>query len=110
MGPWNRVLVGLAASIIVATAAADAQTLRGQVLDSVTSEPIHGMELVVLAQSGDTIAVTRSDEEGRFAVSAAPGTYTVRCRCLGHKPKEAVVEFDGENYITIRMAPIIIPN
>ena len=109
MSPWRRVAIAMAVAILAAAADAGAQTMRGQVFDSVTAEPIGGIEIVVIDAAGDTAAVAKSDREGRFAVAVPIGSYTVRCRCLGHRPKETQVDFDGENYVTIRLAPIIIP-
>ena len=109
MSPWNRNLVLVTAALIAVVATVDAQTLRGQVFDSLTAEPVQGMELVFIDVRGDTVAVTRSNTEGRFAVDLRLGTYTIRCRCVGHKPKEATIDFDGDDFVTIHLAPIVLP-
>jgi hypothetical protein len=109
MSPWKRSFALVALLFIGLTAPTHAQTLRGQVLDSLTAEPIRGMELVLIDTRGDTVAVARSNSEGRFAVDLRLGTYTIRCRCVGHRPKEATVEFDGDDFVTIHLAPVVIP-
>ena len=106
MIPWKRrsLLTGL--SLIAFATALDAQTVRGQVLDSVTSAPVNGLELVMLDAQGDTVAVTRTNSEGRFTLSAPMGTYSLRCRCIGHEPRQMQLEITGDQTLTIRVAPL----
>jgi hypothetical protein len=68
------------------------------------------MEMVLIDVRGDTVAVARSNSEGRFAVELSrAGAYTISCRCMGHRPKEVTIDLESDDYITIRMAPIVVP-
>ncbi len=106
MIPWKRCSLLTALSLIAFAAALDAQTVQGQVIDSVTSRPISGLELVMLDARGDTVAVTKTNSEGRFTLSAPVGTYSLRCRCIGHKPRQMELEITGDQTLTIRVAPL----
>jgi hypothetical protein len=103
-GKRRSLLAGL--SLIALAATLDAQTVQGQVIDSVTAQPVHGLELVMLDAQGDTVAVTKTNAEGRFTLSAPVGTYSLRCRCIGHKPRQMQLEITGDQSLTIRVAPL----
>jgi len=106
MNPWKSRFLLSGLLLVVLAAALDAQTLQGQVVDSVTSQPVHGLELVMLDAQGDTVAVTKTNVEGRFTISAPVGTYSLRCRCIGHKPRQMEIELTGDQSMTIRVAPL----
>jgi hypothetical protein len=108
MSPRERIVITTTLLLFTLAFSLEAQTMRGQVLDSITSEPIRGAELVVITQSGDTVEVAKTNTEGRFAISVPFGDYTIRCRCIGHKQKEARVEFTEDRLLTIRLAPVTV--
>ena len=107
-----RSLLRILAFIALLTAATNplqAQVLHGQVLDSVNAEPIAGLEVVLLDAQRDTVAVTRSGNDGRFTVNVAKGKYTICMRCIGHRPKQVNVEVPSETPVVVRLAQINIP-
>ena len=85
------------------------QTLHGQVVDSVSAEPLVGIELFVLDAQQDTVAVARSGPDGRFTINVPAGAYTLCCRCIGLRPKQVPVEVPSENIVIVSLAPISIP-
>ena len=82
------------------------QTLRGQVVDSVSAEPLDRLEVVLLNVQRDTVAVTRSGSDGRFAVNIPAGEYTLCVRCIGHRPKQVSVEVPSDTAVIVRLAEI----
>lgn len=106
MIPWKRFYLLTGLSLIACAIRLDAQTVQGHVIDSVTSAPVQGLELVLLDAEGDTVAVTTTNSEGRFTLSAPAGTYSLRCRCIGHKPRQMELEITGNQSLTIRVAPL----
>ena len=102
-------LIAIVALIATAAAPLHSQTLHGQVVDSVSMEPLGGLEVVLLDAQRDTVAATRSGSDGRFALSIPAGSYTLCVRCLGHRPKQVAVEVPSANAVIVSLAPISIP-
>jgi len=84
------------------------QTIRGQVVDSVTAAPLKGLDIVLLNADRDTVAAARSGSDGRFVVVAEPGSYTLRIRCLGHQPREVAIQLSADTAVTVRLVPVAI--
>ena len=106
---WKRTLTAAALAVMALGTSAEAQTVRVQVLDSATSRPMRALEMVVLNEQGDTVATPKANSEGRFVFNAPPGKYTIRCRCIGHKPTELTFDVDGNEELVVRMAPVVVP-
>jgi hypothetical protein len=107
MSPWQRVLAA-AALVGVFVTPLHSQTIRGQVVDSVSAEPIKGLDVVLLDSDRDTVAATRSGSDGRFRLAAAAGSYTLRIRCMGHQPREVAIQLSADTAVTIRLVPVTI--
>jgi len=100
-------------AIVVLTVAAAAplnsQILRGQVVDSVSSEPLSGLDVVLLDAQRDTVAVTKSGTDGRFVLTVPAGEYALCVRRIGHRPKQLAVEVPSETAVIVRLAQFSIP-
>jgi hypothetical protein len=69
------------------TLGAGAQTVRGQLVDSISRTPLNGAFLTLIDERGIERARAITDGEGRFTVLApAPGTYRLRSKRIGFKP------------------------
>jgi hypothetical protein len=118
-----RILV--AVLVLASTVACDgadpaAVTLRGSVVagpacpvvseppdPSCADRPVAGAELVVRDAMGKSIARVRSDDEGAFAISLVPGSYTIVPQpvegLMGTPPSVEVELTDGAH-----PAPVVI--
>lgn len=79
----------LAGVLLGHPAGAMGQVVRGQVVDSVTGTPLVGGVVMLLAQNGDEVGSTLTNEEGRFllyAPGAAP--YRLRAEHQGYHSSE----------------------
>ena len=80
------------------------QTIRGQVCDVASGEPMIGVTITV--ENGTTMA-TISDAEGNFVVNNVPvGRHSVRATYIGYEPvllKEQLVSSGKELVLTLRM-------
>jgi len=64
-----------------------AQTVRGQLVDSISRAPLNGAFLTLIDAQGVERARAITDGEGRFTVLApAPGSYRLRSKRIGFKP------------------------
>ena len=104
-----RTLAAVLSLLVVSAVPLNSQSLRGQVVDSVDSTPLTGIEVVVLDTERDTVAVTRSGVDGRFEVNLAAGNYTLCFRCIGRRPKQVPVEVPSERVVVIGLAQLRIP-
>jgi hypothetical protein len=92
--------------------AANAQTIRGSLIDSLTSQPIDNA-FVVLRDS-NSIEVTRSITNGRGGFSLAapgPGAYVLRTERIGFGSTEAYLGYLDSaetREVTVRVNPIVI--
>src|ERR1051325_10126350 len=63
-----------------------AQTIHGQVVDSVTGTPVGAGFVLLLRADGREITRALADPEGRFTITApAAGTYRLRSERIGFK-------------------------
>jgi hypothetical protein len=92
--------------------AVDAQTIRGSLIDSLTSQPIDNA-FVVLRDS-NSFEVTRSITNARGAFSLAapgPGAYVLRTERIGFGSTEAELGFLDSTKtleVSVRVNPIVI--
>ena len=103
MGLWQRVLTA-GALFVTFVAPVHSQTISGQVVDSTTARLIEGSDVFLFDAQGDTVGVTKSGSDGRFVFAARAGSYTLRVRCLGHRPKEVAIDLATDTAVTIRLA------
>ena len=84
----RRTLAALAACLAVCASPALAQeaTVAGTVTDSSTGRPLDGVR-VDLRSDGITVVSAVSNASGRFALRAAPGTYTLTARRLDYRER-----------------------
>ena len=80
------------------------QTIRGQVCDVASGEPMIGVTITV--ENGTTMA-TVTDVDGNFAIKEVPvGRHSVRASFIGYEPvllKEQLVSSGKELVLNIRM-------
>jgi hypothetical protein len=84
-----RTALGAAALVstwlALSTVGVSAQTLRGILLENVTYRPIELGTVVLVRETGDTVAASLTDAEGFFSLTAPePGTYNVIATSLGY--------------------------
>ena len=106
----KRLFLGAALMMLLAPAVADAktnqatQTVRGQVRDVASDEPMIGVTITV--ENGSTLA-TVSDVDGNFVINNVPvGRHSVRATYIGYEPvllKEQLVTSGKELVITLKM-------
>ena len=102
-------LAAVLALLVISTLPLNSQTLRGQIVDSVDSTPLTGIEVVVLDTERDTVAVTRSGIDGRFEINLSAGNYTLCFRCIGRRPKQVPVEVPSDQPVIIPLTQLRIP-
>ncbi len=91
------------------TIPAGAQTIRGTVLDSATSQPLPQSTIELLADT-QVVARATTDRKGNFTLRrAAPGTYRIRATLIGYRPRvfpTVSVEGSGETKVELRLAAV----
>jgi hypothetical protein len=79
--------IALAAMLLQAAGSADAQQIRGRLVDLQTSRPIPGAVVTLLAADSSVVTTTMSGAEGDWQLDAPrPGVYYVTARRLGYRP------------------------
>ncbi|HEX6372028.1 MAG TPA: carboxypeptidase-like regulatory domain-containing protein [Longimicrobium sp.] len=82
--PLPRPALLLALCILPAAVPADAQTVRGRVLEAESGVPVPGALVRLLEPGGARVAAVLADSAGRYRLSApAAGTYTLRAERVG---------------------------
>jgi hypothetical protein len=82
-------LLTACASALLVCRAADAQTIRGSVVDDSTRRPLQGAVLTLVDSRGKDVdrPPVRTDSLGQFAVHASgPGQYAIRVTRIGYTP------------------------
>ena len=75
------------ALFLVCTRPLDAQTVRGQLVDSITRTPLGGAFLTLVDRDGQERARAITDASGQFTlVAPGPGTYHLRSKRIGFRP------------------------
>ncbi|MBO7496414.1 MAG: carboxypeptidase-like regulatory domain-containing protein, partial [Salinivirgaceae bacterium] len=104
-------LTFLATLIVAMTTFAQAQTtqtIRGQVSDVASGEPMTGATIMV---DGQTDMAAVSDADGRFAIQKVPvGRHTVRVSFVGYEPlelKEQLLSSGKEMVLDLKMTESI---
>ena len=106
---WMKVLVLTMFMVLTAQAqetstTSTTQTIRGQVCDVASGEPMIGVTITV--ENGTTMA-TVSDVDGNFFINNVPvGRHSVRATYIGYEPvllKEQMVSSGKELVLTLRM-------
>ena len=84
------------------------QTIRGQVTDVASGEPMTGATIMV---DGQTDMATVSDADGRFAIQKVPvGRHTIRVSFIGYEPlelKEQLLSSGKEMVLNLKMTESI---
>jgi hypothetical protein len=108
----KKIIFWMTALVIAITMAMEAkaqtnqavQTVRGQVCDVASGEPMIGVTITV--ENGSTLA-TVSDVDGNFVINNVPvGRHSVRASYIGYEPvllKEQLVSSGKELVLTLRM-------
>ena len=103
----------LAAFSLSLASSADAQTIRGILMESGSDRRIQLGEMVLVGEGGDTIDVTYSDDNGGFELTSdEPGDFIVLADALGYGAMAAGVFELGpgaEMTIQYRMDPFALP-
>lgn len=87
--------VGLLAWV---AAPAQAQQIRGRVVDDATRQPLADVAVALLAPSGDVVTTALSGDDGFFTLRApAAGRYRVRAQRLGYRAAEQEVNVAAAN-------------
>lgn len=85
----------LAITVAGSASAANAQTIRGRVMDSATDRigtPINGAVVVLLDSAGGRLRGALSGADGRFVIRAtSPGSYRLRAEMIGRRSVESMV-------------------
>ena len=103
----KRLFLGAAIAVLMSPTSAWAQatqTVRGQVCDVASGEPMIGVTITV--ENGTTMG-TVSDADGNFVIKNVPvGRHSVRTTYIGYEPvllKEQLVSSGKELVLTLRM-------
>ena len=83
------------------------QTVRGQVCDVASGEPMIGVTITVEGEANGTTMATVSDIDGNFVINNVPvGRHSVRASYIGYEPvllKEQLVSAGKELVLNLRM-------
>ncbi len=82
--------------------AQDIFVLRGRVLDATTAEPLAGASISL--EERPSIG-TVSEPDGRYSLSAPPGTYTLVIRYIGYDNQETPLQLFRNETLDLRLAP-----
>jgi hypothetical protein len=82
-----RIALGVVASACLAAASAQAQSVRGQLTDSISRAPLRGAFITLLDAEGTERARTITNQAGEYILSApTAGTYRLRSKRIGFHP------------------------
>ncbi len=82
-----RLPFGFVAFAFLAVTGAQAQTLRGQITDSISRSPLGGAFLTLVDEHGAERARGITNHAGQFSLNApVPGTYRIRSKRIGFRP------------------------
>ena len=102
---WRKGLVSLIATLLVSDPAlAQAGRITGTVTATDGNRPLPGAQVRVMG----TMVGALSGENGRYSITVAPGTYTLRVTRIGYAPDSArnvVVSASGEATADFRLSP-----
>ena len=102
----------VAAALVMAAGQADAQTLRGRVVEQGTQQPVADAALTLVDAAGAAVASARSDAAGDFELSVAtPGEYQVKAQRLGYRALVSRAVFLGGDEpvsVEVRLTPAAV--
>ncbi len=106
-------LIAVSLAFAAVPAVTSGQSLSGRVVDAATREPIDGVLVLLLTESGDSVTHASTDRSGSFSVaSPLPGSFRLMASALGYRATRAGV-FDlgmgGEMTLEIRLTPEPVP-
>lgn len=110
-----RCVLPLAAACVLALVASpvQAQTILGQLLEAETDRSIELGLVILISETGDSVASTLTDRNGRFSVSSSePGSFTLLASALGYRQARVGVfdlGTDGEMTIEFRVRAEPLP-
>ena len=110
----HRLVLSISSILLVVVRTTPAQTVRGQLTDSVSHAPIPGTFLTLVDQHGTERARAISNQNGAFALTApANGTYRLRSKRIGFRPfVSAAITLDSAeakiHNIAIDPIPIVL--
>lgn len=90
------------------TVLAAQQSVSGTVLDLLSGEALIGVNVQLQNAAGETVAGNSTDEDGRFRLSAAAGTYELLFSYIGYKSQQRSIEIprrQGLDMGTISLRP-----
>jgi hypothetical protein len=82
--------------------AQDSFVLRGRVIDAITAEPLPGASISL--KKHPSIG-TVSEPDGRYSLSAPPGSYTLLIRYIGYQNQEAPLQLFRNESLDLRLVP-----
>jgi len=84
---YYRSALGILVMVVLITpSVANAQRVRGLVVESGTNEPLYGAIIVLLDSTNAQVAGAITDSLGRFTLTApAPGHYALRANRIGFR-------------------------
>ncbi len=98
--------LGLLATVTTASA----QSVRGVLLDAVTTRPVAGARIALLDSLGTDIAFVSTDSVGRFLLtSPRSGQFRMSIRRIGYEPATSgAISFQGQKVwqLTLELAPL----
>jgi hypothetical protein len=90
---------------------AAAQTIRGTLRDRDTDRPIQFGRVMLLTESGDSVAATLTNADGRFSVSARePGGFYLKASALAYRETTAgIFDLDRGGEMTLEFRIYSVP-
>ena len=105
-GSHQRVFAGVAVLLAFTSLAspASAQTIRGVVVELSTERPVQLAAVMMISESGDTVAFTLTDDNGYYAVTSSDdGMFMLVTRALGYRTKrEGPFDLEEEDMRIVR--------
>jgi hypothetical protein len=102
----------IALALLAGTTSVRAQTIQGSLRDRETDRVIGYGRLVLLTQSGDSVASVLANQDGLFSISAKQaGSYYLRASAIGYKDTTAgIFDLDqgGSISVEFRIYPVPI--
>lgn len=88
VSPRNMFAVAFALMLLGASPSfAQQGVITGQVTDVAGNTPLFGAKVTVHLTAGGAIRTAETDEQGRYRVAVAPGTYNVVAQRVGYSPQ-----------------------
>jgi hypothetical protein len=95
------------AALVLASASAQAQRVRGTLTDSATREPVSGAVVTISDSTGRFLARVIGAQDGRYSAPLMPGARQMRIVRIGYRPYERALAA-ADSVVDIRM--VVIPS